>query len=832
MFTRRALVLLAFLPFRIPAQSNRDDPSAWTIFITNDACSDYTWGFDEPTTRQAYADLVNAHLDEMTRTDHETAYNQDRYNASITHELDAFLERYPQRREELYRRIHEGRLSVGPVYNNALWGFQSTEGMLRAMYPARRLEKAAGVRIRVAEHIEQPSLPWGAASLLKACGMESLSVPYYDFDSNFSKLTNPPLFMWEGPDGAQVLVVMDRFASGKQGYWQGKYLLEKPERILSEWLPAYQHSDGYPAFAILASGTHFDNGPANYKLARGYNDTIIRYNAQMGPHPRLVNGTLPMFFDAISAAHPNLPVLRGSFGDSWDAWPVSLAKYASAARVGERDLLTAESLLAAAGAPDAGINRSRGAWRKAEWNWAMLADHAWNGSDDANRLVNAALRRRWSAELTRLAGELDRSAWQTAGLIPDDAHVAVFNGLSFARSGTVRIEVPGSANSVTWQEKPLKSQAVDENGRRVLYFDSPVIPAYGFAVVSLRSDNPPQTGLRATATEAENAWYRLRIDPQHGGLASILVKKNGRELLAPGAAHAIGETVYFDGAEHRLENVTSELLAIGPVLARIRIHGTAPGMDVVSYITIYSAHDDIDFDIRVHKAAGTHQERVTQVFPVADPHAGLRLETMGAVIRPTPSPEGDLLPGADPNRFAVQHFADVMAPESAGVTVAPVEAFLLRKDLEGISFEALGDDQNFKEVSHDQGGETDFRFRYSLRGYTGGYNNAVTAAWSRSATMPLEAVHGRIGYATRRGPALDPARAIALAYKPAEEGGRLLRIWETGGRSGPIAIAVPGFGHAVLTDLLERPLKPVPVTGGHISLELTAHGYAAVRLIP
>jgi hypothetical protein len=41
----------------------------WRIIIANDTCPDVTWGFTEAQVRQAFADLIAAHLDEMTRTD-------------------------------------------------------------------------------------------------------------------------------------------------------------------------------------------------------------------------------------------------------------------------------------------------------------------------------------------------------------------------------------------------------------------------------------------------------------------------------------------------------------------------------------------------------------------------------------------------------------------------------------------------------------------------------------------------------------------------------------------------------------------------------------------
>ena len=148
-----AILLILGCTLALDAQSApQEDASRWTVFITNDACSDYTWGFNETQTRRAFADVVRAHLDEMLRTDSEASESRDRYNMSVTQEADAFLEFYPERKDELIRRVREGRVFIGPVYDNALWGFQSTEGMIRAFYPARRLQRQWGFPMDVVAH--------------------------------------------------------------------------------------------------------------------------------------------------------------------------------------------------------------------------------------------------------------------------------------------------------------------------------------------------------------------------------------------------------------------------------------------------------------------------------------------------------------------------------------------------------------------------------------------------------------------------------------------------------------------------------------------------------
>jgi len=180
----------------------------------------------------------------------------------------------------------------------------------------------------------------------------------------------------------------------------------------------------------------------------------------------------------------------------------------------------------------------------------------------------------------------------------------------------------------------------------------------------------------------------------------------------------------------------------------------------------------------------------------------------------------------------VQGFADLSSP-LGGVTIAALDAFLLRSDLEPLSFEALGNDQNHEEVTKDQGRATDFRFRYALRAHAGDYDEAEAFAWSRSVAMPVEATRGRISRLREPAPVVDPSRAIVLALKPPDDPaarGVVMRLRETAGRTGPVAIEVKQRKRAVRLDLLERERGELKITDGKLLLELSAHAFAALRL--
>jgi len=80
---------------------------------------------------------------------------------------------------------------------------------------------------------------------------------------------------------------------------------------------------------------------------------------------------------------------------------------------------------------------------------------------------------------------------------------------------------------------------------------------------------------------------------------------------------------------------------------------------------------------------------------------------------------------------------------------------------------------------------------------------------------------------------VDPARAIAIALKPADDPssrGVVLRVRETAGRPGPLSIGVSRWRRAVRLDLLEREQAELPTADGTLRLDVPAHGFAAVRL--
>jgi hypothetical protein len=622
---------------------------------------------------------------------------------------------------------------------------------------------------------------------------------------------------------------------------QGGKMLRDPDKITDEWIPHYQQLvDSYPLKTLLASGTHGDISPKSGDQVQSFADAIIKYNGRTGAHPKLINAILPQFCHAVDKAQSERPfmrTIRGCFGHSWDVWPVSLSKYVAEMREGERDFLSAEALLTLASQIDDDLGEStRPDRERGEWLWSMLSDHAWNGTNDHNKRHNAGLRRSWSEELRKIGAGLLQQGWNSLGIKEEKDSLMVFNSISISREDLVRVELE-SEMQVFSGDEIIDSQIVEEDGEKVLYFVSPEISGFGLKRLSLKhADTGANTHgeLRATPTELESPYYHLVLDPATGGISSLVHKTSGAELVVSKVDKTLCQTVYFDGAEHKIEELEYHVVAEGPVLARLSVSGSVAGIQIVEFITLYVKLDRVDFDIHINKPVTSKEERLCHVFPVLQDEATLRIETTGAIIRPKPQPEGDLLPGADVRRFAVQGFIDAALPDTTGITIATLDAFVLRLDLDPITFEALGNDQNYREVIKDQNGETNFRFRYSLKSHDAGYDNAEAIAWSRSIYTPLLAVRGYVDPKAdnKYSIGLDPKRLIATCLKPAEEDGFIIRIWEIAGKSGSSILDLHGYREAFITDLLERNIEPLQIKDGKVSVNLRANGFLGLRLLP
>jgi hypothetical protein len=316
------------------------------------------------------------------------------YNSSVFLEFLWFCEVFPGRREEAVNAIRSGCYYVSPFLNNTLYGWQSVESQRRSLWHARQLERELEQDLfLVGQHIELPSASWCAAEVLAACGMRWMIVPYLAYEGVFEAIHVPPVFEWESPSGRRLRTVMDRFASVNAGYWQGKDICQEPQS-LQKWKQEKQGSTD-----VLVAGMHSDTHIDTFQQVGAVAEQVIQADT-FDPEVEVRRSTYASYARAVDGIGADLPTVRGDFGCSWEGWLVSLAQLAADARQVERDMLYAEALLAGESLRDPSLTEwARSRRNRLYWLHAMLADHAWNGSDLESRIENHRLRRGWVSEI-------------------------------------------------------------------------------------------------------------------------------------------------------------------------------------------------------------------------------------------------------------------------------------------------------------------------------------------------------------------------------------------------------------------------------------------------
>ena len=360
---------------------------------------------------------------------------------------------------------------------------------------------------------------------------------------------------------------------------------------------------------------------------------------------------------------------------------------------------------------------------------------------------------------------------------------------------------------------------VTYDGASYLCLAAPEVPGFGFKQLELRPEkkrNSVETRLKATTRGLESPFYRLSIDPQTGGIASLIHKPTGRELVVRGKGRTLGQTVFYDGREHVLTETQSQILALGPVVAILRTKGSVAGIEVSIFIAVYADLDQVDLSVTVKKPTSTQQQRLCQTFPVL--REGMTLSRCYARRRgsaETASGRGSHARSrcATFRRAGVhRRVGQRLRHHHRSATPSRCGSILSRS-----RSRRWGTTRTTKRYPGTKTARGSFRSPMRFTLMPANITSPTRMPGVGGAAQPLIAMVGCLRDVSRLRIIVDPARAIATCLKPAdgpEPEGVILRLQEVGGKSGPLAIGVEGCTKAMQTDLLERDLKPLPIEGG------------------
>jgi len=341
------------------------------------------------------------------------------------------------------------------------------------------------------------------------------------------------------------------------------------------------------------------------------------------------------------------------------------------------------------------------------------------------------------------------------------------------------------------------------------------------------------------------------VDPETGGLASLLDLAARRELVRPASGWALNQYLHCSDGQLYRPQLQSVSVRVGPVASSLIVAVSCLRAKLRTTYLLYDGLQRLDILNELTVEPSSEPQCSWFLFPFDVPQRQYYYDGPAAILRPgLASQGGDLLPGSGRSSISVQSFLAAAGPDFSA-TLATPDAHLIQLG-EGILHNPLADSDpqdplalslalhNFtrNDYALAQGGQSHFEFRYSVTSMPGPFRPGAALRFARSVAQPLPAAWV-MGPPTAALPAsrgaflaVEPDNVLATTLKVAEDGhGWVLRLWECEGRETEVAVDVAGLGagRAWLCDLLERTQAPLALRDGVARLEIPARGLRAIR---
>jgi alpha-mannosidase len=719
----------------------------WSVYLFHHTHTDI--GYTELQSRvgQNHLEYLDSVIDYCRETD---AYPDDakfRWNIEVGWDLRYYKAMRPEARfNALVSLLKSGRVELSGLQFN-ISDCYGHEELIRAVEYPVALGRGSGFPVRAAMNDDVTGFGWALPQIFAQNGIRYFSTGVNETRSR-APLRRPGPFWWESQDGSRVLE------------WNGEHYLfanyelllheplERSAPRLGEYLATLEKRGDYPydliAFNISAWVT--DNCPPG----RGLSDRVKAWNEHF-VSPRLRLATLHEFFEKLEKDYgPEIPVHKLGWPDYWTDGVGSTAFETGLNRLAHGELVTAEkvSALAAELAPDKekGFRFPEDALHET-YDLAMLYDeHTWGSWNSIDDPWSEAARGQWAlkSSFAYRAREASRTLARRgmealAMLISSDSEseFVVFNPLSWTRTDVVTVALPAGP----LREAKGRLRVVDRRtgaaarfqmaGEGAVMVLAPNVPPMGYAVFAVEPAGPeaipenasisPSAGAAVPGNVIENRFYRIAVDPKTGGIARLLDKETGREIVDASCPYPLNAYIYEqpEGGRKAVDNMerratfrrsTAASAGIergwrGPVATSLVVT-SAPRMcrSLEQRIILYDDIKRIDLVDILDKEETFDPEAVYFAFPLAVgpalpgalsekggpgpvPAAAGRAER-GVSAPPGPAvrfeiadgdlaPESEQLPRTTRDWLAVQHWVE-FSGKDARVIWSPLEAPLVQ----------------------------------------------------------------------------------------------------------------------------------------------------------
>jgi alpha-mannosidase len=448
--------------------------------------------------------------------------------------LMEYLERHPDRRDEILRFTKEGRLEWGATFNQPYESLLSGEQLVRETYFGRKWLKKIfpGCDAKVYFNPDVPGRALQMQQILSKAGIPYMVISRY----------HEGYYRWVSPDGSSVVA----YSPGH--YTNASAILSAApadaDRLIKEklakWSPYYSQRTIPPEFPLLHSvdfSRPTDFGP----LINFWNDRNLAKDGSAVSKVRYSSAR--QFFDGLSKNNPDFDRVMGERPNLWlyihgptHHWAISAQREAGILLPAAEIFNTISSLL------EGGFHNYPSKEMGEAWMAAIYPDHGWGGKE--GQITDRLFRKKYEFARdqgrTMLQGGLERIASQIKSSRSKGLPITIFNSLSWERTDPVIVEINSSSqnwsvrdslgNVMPSQVLPPLPQQIE--GKTCLEFIARAVPPVGYKTYYLVEKNQVPTDIPETEPSPasyENAFYRIEFAP--GGLKGIFDKELGREIL-------------------------------------------------------------------------------------------------------------------------------------------------------------------------------------------------------------------------------------------------------------------------------------------------------------
>jgi hypothetical protein len=792
----------------------------------------------------------------------------------LTHVLGPLQD--PARKARIEQAVREGAIAFHALPYTTHTETQDLEDLVRGLGYSTRLAARYGRPLPIsAKMTDVPSHSWVLPTLLANAGVKFLQLGC-NGTSAFMRV--PRLFWWEGPDGSRIL------CNYTPDYGSG---LKPPH--------------GWPSKHYLVMEMTGDNhGPPTVAEVESLRQQAAKSLLGVPVH----FGTLDDFARAVSAENPELPVIRGDMPDTWIHGWLSMPLEAKAARqfrALEPTLETLDTQLRAWGVATTPLapalaeayeqsgffsEHTFGPWGPKGGPWESgisrryLYGDEWKAAraggayrkyeaafDDKRAFAHKAdelVHRELSGRLELLAGSVDEGG----------KRIVVYNGLPWERSGMVEIPNLFRGHLVRDAQSGETAEVLGD-GR--LFAKG--VPASGYKtfVVGAEIKAPPAV---STNSVFETPFYRIVLDLRRGGIASLIEKQTGRELVDKSSPYALGQFLHERFSQQQMLDFhnaygrpgyswpkgdlpkEAAYAALTPQawslsiqssssaeVAMLTANDTLGLAKSITLVITFSRHQPfVDIEWRVtEKTPDPLPEGGWLCFPFAIAQPQFLLGRLGGPI----DPANDIVTGANRHYFCLNTGVIITGQDGTGIGICPLDSPCVSLDEPGLwkfsldyqpkkpaAFVNLYNNEwntNFPEW---QEGSWSSRVRlWPNRKGQPVAQSLTVPSWEARLPLLATASDGRAGKLPRTQAGLSVSRAgvLVTAFGGNPNGaGTLLRLWEQSGAGGSLTVTLPaGLKPAQAQPISlrgEKSGQPIPLIDGRLTFTLPAFAPASFIL--